>query len=156
MPLVVRVPGGKAVGRVASNVQLIDVMPTVLQVLGYSLPSWIEGVSLLETPRDPLRPVFSVDGIARERVEGIKAPLSQLIGAGPPTYGVKTGVMTVCQRWYSLDFESGHVAMGTMGEHPAPCDTESLPNQIEGQRLLVRHFTSRGFSLPERLPKNIP
>ena len=156
MPLVMRVPGGKTVGRVASNVQLIDVMPTVLQVLGYSLPSWIEGVSLLETPRDPLRPVFSVDGIARERVEGIKAPLSQLIGAGPPTYGVKTGVMTVCQRWYSLDFESGQVAMGTMGEHPAPCDTESLPNQIEGHRLLVRHFTSRGFSLPKMPPENMP
>lgn len=156
MPLVVRLPGGKTVGRVASNVQLIDVMPTVLEVLGHSLPPWVEGVSLLETPKDPLRPVFSVDGIARERVEGIRAPLSQLIGAGPPTFGVKTGVMTVCQRWYSLDLESGQVSMGTMKEHPAPCDSKSLPDQIEGHRLLSRHFTSRGFSLPERPPEDKP
>ena len=149
MPLVIRLPDGGATGRVTSNVQLIDVMPTVLDVLGYSLPSWVEGISLLTTPRDRLRPVFSVDGIARERVEGIKAPLSQLVGAGPPTFGVKTGVMTVCQRWYSLDFESGKIASGDLKDHPNPCDDSDLPDATQGRAALKAHFTSRGFSLPD-------
>ena len=154
MPLVIKLPQGKPVGHVDSNVQLIDVMPTVLEVLGYSLPAWIEGVSFLDEARDPLRPVFSVDGIAKARVEGVKARITQLIGAGPPTFGVQTGVMTVCQRWYSLDFESGQVEMGTIKDHPAPCDTETLPDKMIGGQLLARHFTSRDFFLPDMPPED--
>lgn len=151
MPLVIKLPDGQAVGHIDSTVQLIDVMPTVLEVLGRPLPAWVEGVSLIDEIRDPLRRVFSVDGIAKARVEGVKARITQLIGAGPPTYGVATGVMTVCQRWYSLDFSSGELTTGSMEGHPNPCEEEDLPDLIQGRAELTAHFTSRGFTLPTEL-----
>ena len=148
MPLVMRLPGAGEARRIGSNVQLIDVPATVLDVLGLPVPLWMEGVSLLDTEPDPLRPVFSVDGVARERVEGVRAPLSQLVGAGPPVYGVKTAVVAVCQRWYSLNLETGELAKGTFRNHPRPCRRADLPDQDEGRKMIVEHLTSRGFTLP--------
>lgn len=147
MPLVVRLPGSKGAQRIKSNVQLIDVAPTVLDVLRLPVPRWMEGISLLDSERDSLRPAFSVDGIARERVEGNKA-LSQLIGAGPPVYGVKTVVVTVCQRSYSLNLVTGKLTMETLKNHPRPCKRQDLPNMEEGRQMLVEHLTNRGFTMP--------
>lgn len=48
VPLIVRVPGrGIAPGRVSQSVRTVDIMPTVLDLLGISPPAPIEGVSLV-------------------------------------------------------------------------------------------------------------
>jgi choline-sulfatase len=48
VPLLVRLPGAKHAGqRVASRVSLVDVMPTVLEVLGLAAPPAVQGQSLL-------------------------------------------------------------------------------------------------------------
>ncbi len=47
VPLILRLPGQKETGVRMTNVQLLDIAPTVLDVLGFARPPWLEGDSLL-------------------------------------------------------------------------------------------------------------
>ena len=46
VPLVIRMPQGRQGLRVAGNVSLVDIVPTVLDLVGLKSPEWLEGVSL--------------------------------------------------------------------------------------------------------------
>ncbi|MCP4662482.1 MAG: sulfatase-like hydrolase/transferase [bacterium] len=51
VPLVIRVPGLDQVGRVESQVHLADILPTVAEILGLSIPEDIQGTSLVPLMR---------------------------------------------------------------------------------------------------------
>ena len=59
VPLLVRVPGQLAAGVRTRQVSLIDIFPTVLEVVGIDLPADIEGQSLLASDRLQPRPAYS-------------------------------------------------------------------------------------------------
>ena len=59
VPLLVRVPGRLAAGVRTRQVSLIDVFPTVLEVVGIDLPTDIEGQSLLASDGLAPRPAYS-------------------------------------------------------------------------------------------------
>ncbi|MBP6875615.1 MAG: sulfatase [Candidatus Eisenbacteria bacterium] len=63
VPLIIRLPGGQAAGRVAPDlVRHLDVMPTILDLLGIPAPAAAEGASLkaaLEGRALPLLPVYA-------------------------------------------------------------------------------------------------
>src|SRR5262249_35482007 len=61
IPFVVMFPDGEHRGRIAENVQLVDLAPTLLDHLGLPVPGWMEGKSLLGNPPDPHRPILTVD-----------------------------------------------------------------------------------------------
>lgn len=148
VPLVIHFPDQKRVGRVPVNVQLMDLAPTVLDYLGISVPVWMEGDSLLSDALDPLRPIYSIAGVNREHVEREGDLVSQLVGEGPPMFGVKSMVMSVCQNWYALDLLTGEVQKGHINRHPQPCDVDRLPDVTEARESIVQHLSERGFSLP--------
>jgi tetratricopeptide (TPR) repeat protein len=59
VPLIVKLPGGGRAGtRVASPAQLVDVVPTVLDVLGVPVPAELPGASLLALP-EAERPIYA-------------------------------------------------------------------------------------------------
>lgn len=47
VPLVVRMPGGAEAGRISQVVEMIDLMPTLLEIAGASAPGVIQGESLV-------------------------------------------------------------------------------------------------------------
>ena len=55
IPLLVSVPGIEA-GTYDGLTSVVDVMPTVLDVMGLEAPSWVDGRSLLAGMRDPSLP----------------------------------------------------------------------------------------------------
>lgn len=60
IPLMVRFPNQEMSGRYASNVQRLDVAPTLLSYLGVPQPAWMTGNSLLSNQLlDPERVIFS-------------------------------------------------------------------------------------------------
>ncbi len=62
VPFVLRLPGRVPEGRrFAATVEMTDVLPTVLDLLGFPLPSWIEGESLV--------PLFDGTRTAREKTD---------------------------------------------------------------------------------------
>ncbi|MEP4485980.1 MAG: sulfatase-like hydrolase/transferase [Halioglobus sp.] len=148
IPLIMRFPGGAKLGRVAENVQLIDVTPTVLDYLEIPKPKWIEGRSLIAGDLDPLQSTFSTSGVSREKLSRGEDQVSQLVGSGPPLYGVESMVMTVCQRWYALDLASGELKVGYIKRHPQPCKFSDLPTKADARNQIVQHLMQRGFVLP--------
>jgi len=87
VPLLVKLPGGRHAGRrVEEQVRLIDLFPTILDVLGVPIPRRVSGCSLT-----PL-----LTGGER-RSSGVGAPCSWAVTEiaevedGPPTLGIRTG-----------------------------------------------------------------
>lgn len=70
VPLIVRLPGGEHGGRrVDTGVQLVDLMPTLLELTGQPVPEWGHGRSLVPALRGvsmPQVPRFALDGIVRQ------------------------------------------------------------------------------------------
>jgi arylsulfatase A-like enzyme len=52
VPLVVRLPGQTEGKRIASNAEQVDLLPTVLDLLGMEKPTWADGESLLPMMRE--------------------------------------------------------------------------------------------------------
>ena len=57
VPLILKAPGARRSGRVPAQVRTIDVMPTVLDLLGVDTPATVGGVSLTPLLRDPDREI---------------------------------------------------------------------------------------------------
>ncbi|MCU0409500.1 MAG: sulfatase-like hydrolase/transferase, partial [Bacteroidales bacterium] len=47
IPLVFHFPAGQHAGRITTNVQNLDIAPTILDYLGIPIPEWMEGESIL-------------------------------------------------------------------------------------------------------------
>jgi arylsulfatase A-like enzyme/tetratricopeptide (TPR) repeat protein len=60
VPLLVKLPEANRAGdTVTEAVQLVDLAPTILDVLGFEIPGDLDGVSLIAGGLDPDRPVFA-------------------------------------------------------------------------------------------------
>lgn len=58
VPLVVRRPGGVGAGVVSKIVELVDVMPTLLELAGVAAPDGVQGASLLPVMSDDSQPPY--------------------------------------------------------------------------------------------------
>jgi len=92
VPLVMRGPGIPAGARIPHWVELVDLMPTVLDAVGIAPPGHVQGESLLPLLRggSPRSPGAFVDGI----MEGLSTQASARardIDGGPWTYLVAVG-----------------------------------------------------------------
>lgn len=103
VPLIIRAPGGTKGSQVEGNVSLVDIVPTVLDLIGLKTPAQVEGVSLrrcLERGkiRDGLRAVYA------------EAILPATFGCGP-LHGIVAGpwkyVRAPKQELYDLDRDPG-------------------------------------------------
>jgi len=129
VPLMIRFPGGAFSGRESTNVQLIDVAPTILDHLDVDIPSWMEGTSLVGPPLDPLRPMFAVTS----------GPYDPLVGS------LGEIVLTVCHRQYALDVHTGKMALAVAPGHTAPCPEDALPTEAEAREALIAHLEGKGY-----------
>jgi hypothetical protein len=50
VPLLIRTPNASKTGRFSTNVQLLDIAPTIVEWLGATPPDWMQGESLLNPP----------------------------------------------------------------------------------------------------------
>ncbi len=55
VPLLLKLPGSARAGRVATPAQLVDVVPTLLELAGAPVPDGLPGASLLALPEEPRR-----------------------------------------------------------------------------------------------------
>lgn len=64
IPLVVKLPGQTQGARLTANAEEVDLLPTILDLIGVQPPQWVEGLTLrpaLERDEDSGRPKLSVD-----------------------------------------------------------------------------------------------
>ncbi len=112
------------------NVQLTDIAPTILDIIGVTKPVWMEGQSFLESP-DPMREIYSLGHMSR--------------GLGKPGYGMQYYILTVCQRQFTLNIELGIVRADDMLDHTRPCAEAELPTTYDAGKRILSHLTRAGI-----------
>ncbi|HUR35252.1 MAG TPA: sulfatase-like hydrolase/transferase [Vicinamibacterales bacterium] len=144
VPLLIRFPGRLLAGRVQENVQLADVAPTLMDYLDEPIPSWMDGVSLIdEGQRRRPRPIFGVSEIAGRHAVG---PLVKALDdAGAPNYGAGSATLVAGSRWFELSLADGTLASGEVAGHTAP----SLPtvDEATARTLLEGRLAASGFRI---------
>lgn len=142
VPLLIRFPGQRITGRVRANVQLADIVPTVLDYLDQPVPDWVDGVSLLdEAGRDRSRPIFGISEVAERHSVGVL--VKALDDAGPPNYGAGSATLISGSRWYELSLADGHLDSGNVPGHTDPAAPSLAANAAEA--LMRRTLQSAGF-----------
>jgi hypothetical protein len=147
LPLIVRLPGPDRHETIDENVALLDVAPTVLDVVGLAVPAWMEGASLFKRHGDA-HIIESVSDIARERLDAEWEQISRLTNPAPPLYGVTTVGAVVCNRWLRIDVRSGNVRTGLVDGHTAPCEIFAMPPPSAVGLHLLLDLKAAGIQLP--------
>jgi hypothetical protein len=129
LPLLIFFPNHDPKGRVKSNVQLLDLAPTLLDYLRVDKPEWMEGESALREEPDRFRRIVSVYAL-RE--------------VGRKIYHVQ---VVVCNRIYTMWFPSRGVGIHSVEGHTDRCSNAELPDVAEIQQFVLEHLQSRGFDL---------
>jgi hypothetical protein len=142
VPLMIRFPRARPIGRVVANVQLSDVAPTVLAYLGMERPPWMDGASLLNASAVArTRPIFGVSAILDR--EAIAPMLKALTSSGPPNYGAASATLIAGNKWYELSLIDGTLRSDAVSGHTG----RDLPQTSEGdaRNMLLQQLTSTGF-----------
>jgi len=146
VPLVIKFPNSEFPGNRFGVNQLLDVAPTIVDYLGMSVPTWMEGMSLLNSDSDSDRHIFTVDSVSRERFRTNTDSLSRLVGSGPPLYGVEVATLVACGRNFFLNIIDGNFVRQEFNYQGEPC-SKKLEND-EAKALIEQHLQERGFVLP--------
>jgi hypothetical protein len=132
LPFLIFFPNHDPKGRVQSNVQLLDLAPTLLDYLHIDKPDWMEGDFVLRREPDRLRPIFSFYALREQ---------------GPANGQIYEVGVVICNRVYTMRFPSQHVSHSPVEGHTNPCNDQELPNHHELQEIVLEHLQSSGIDL---------
>ena len=138
IPFVAVFPRGEHAGRIAENVQLLDLAPTLLDHLGMHVPAWMQGQSLLAHRPDRRRPIFTVD-VFRGASGGERMTML---------------AASVCERTYELDFFHDKLTTQAIQGHTAPCAAASAPDERQARTLMVEQLHANGLE-PEAVTASV-
>lgn len=140
IPLLIRFPHGAHARREGSNVQLLDVAPTILDYMQVPVPSWMEGVSLLRPEKlDPQRPVFSIFEVKAVRQGGWWVAASP----EPPNYGIQQAAVAIGSQWLKVHLETGVTKANDIDGHTDPRPDPQF--EEKARRVLFDKLTAAGF-----------
>jgi hypothetical protein len=143
IPLMIRFPHGEPSGRIASNAQLADIAPTLLDYLDIEKPPWMEGESLLAIDRDdPGRAIFAICQLSSER-RTVSRWVREIPNAGPPNYGAKSATLVAAGRWFELELDNGSMRSGTVAGHTLG-DVSGMDEE-RARAAMTDHLTRAGF-----------
>ncbi|HYN20931.1 MAG TPA: sulfatase [Thermoanaerobaculia bacterium] len=154
LPLLIRFPRGDRVGRIAANVQNLDIAPTILDILGVEAPPWMEGTSLLRGELDPCRRIVSAKYddkiLATDGKVWFIVPL-------PPYFTLRSLAVISGRHRLSLDLPTGEMeasqietrgAAGGAGGNCPALDPE------ETRAFFLDHLRANGYKIPANVPRS--
>lgn len=147
VPLMIRFPHGEYARRVRSNVENLDIAPTVLDYLEIPIPDWMDGQSLLDADPDPFRPIFSTGVSGTEAVAEDGFWVTDETRIQPPFYQFAYLRAVVCQEWYLLDLRDYYFNQGEVLGHSAPCPQETLPDKETIVAGMIDRLALDGFDI---------
>ena len=141
IPLIIHFPNNDYAGKITSNVQNIDIAPTILDYINIEPPIWMECKSILSSNLGN-RPIFSYR-IGVVRSEG------QIIGYvnKPPFFQFGYINVVYCEKYYQFNLVDFSWVSGNILGHTSPCgETQQIP---DSQIFLwvKQHLKDRGFDV---------
>ena len=140
IPLIVKFPKQYSVRDSGSNVQLLDVAPTILDVVGIDIPEPMEGRSLLK----PVGKYDAIFGVA-SHYDSPGLPLQSLPHS--TRGGPRSLIMTVCNRLFRLDCKKGRFTAHDVRDYETSCDSDRIPSDPDGRKRLIQHLESRAYDV---------
>ena len=147
LPLIIKFPEGSYSKHIGSNVQNLDIAPTILDYLGISIPDWMSGQSLISESYQSY-PVISV-GVTQKHLEPDPS------GRNPPFYQFDKISVIDCQNIYGLNLETFDWEVNEFKDHSSKCSEEDLLSPEQIKNIIVKRLTKDGFQVPEIFPPKI-
>lgn len=146
VPLMFWFPGQEYVGTVQSNVQLLDVAPTILDYANIAQPIWMTGRSILgDLP--PSRPIFSA--IVNDRLLRVtddrKTWVIDETKIQPPFYQLGTINLIICSRWYSLHLDDASLTDGDVAGSTASCHKQDIPTEARAAEMIIDYLKDERY-----------
>lgn len=139
IPLIIHFPNDEFSGKIYSNVQNIDIAPTILDYLKIKKPLWMAGDSLLSQSLGN-RPIFSFRiGWFNQEGDYIFARNNK-----PPFFQFGYINVNYCNKYYGLTFDGMKWQTGTIEGYTGQCDTIT---DEQAYQLMVEHLTKYGFDV---------
>ncbi|MCJ7537182.1 MAG: sulfatase-like hydrolase/transferase, partial [Anaerolineales bacterium] len=146
IPLLMHFPNDEFSDTISTNVQNLDIPPTILDYLGIDQPEWMQGHSLLQGDRPDNELIFSTGTKLTTRNEQ-KMWVVDSANVKPPFYQFSFFNIVNCHKWYWLDFTSLTWDSGDVPEHTMPCSDEQLLTQDQIHEALLEHLSANSFDI---------
>jgi hypothetical protein len=146
-PLLFFFPGGEHAGRITANVQNLDIAPTLVEALGFPVPEWMSGRSLLRGEPDPLRPVFGSEYDDTALVDDNGRLVIDATRIEPPFYTMRRATMVVCDRLFRVDLPSRDLQFGEVEGHTQPCAESDVPSARQAFVMILNHLSENGYDV---------
>ena len=146
IPLIIHFPGQDYQQRIKTNVQNLDIAPTLLDYLEIPVPEWMEGDSILQFHTQVREPLFSV---VSDNVEvsdhNPNVPVEQTGRLETENYRLAELQVLYCQRVYQLDLVDDIWREWEVDQHTAPCSESDLLDLPQASQALVEFLASQGY-----------
>jgi glucan phosphoethanolaminetransferase (alkaline phosphatase superfamily) len=145
IPLLIHFPNDEFAGRIKTNVQNLDIAPTILDYLDINQPLWMEGNSLLKGDPADNRLVFSHGAPIAKQSKG--KWVIDFSRVKPPFYQFTSSFIFNCQKWYRLNTIDMIWDSGTIPDHTNPCSEDELLPMDQIKTALAEYLTAKGFDI---------
>ncbi len=151
IPLIIHFPNGEQAGKVTKNVQNMDIAPTILDYMGFSIPGWMNGESLLNGGPTDRRLIFST---GTDKVKPNEEDIEFLDPAQnkPPFYQFSFINVLDCHKMYSFSLTSYEWKAEYVPGYVNPCPAQDLLSFDQIKQATYERLAQDGFdtsSLPE-------
>ena len=152
IPLLLRFPAGEYHGRIRSNVQNLDIAPTILDYMGLPQPTWMRGQSLIrpsfDRPAENRRLIFGLGVEGSVKRQGENGPwVIDAERIHPPFYQFGFVDIIDCQHWYKFSLVRLQWSTGDIVGHTAPCPLNDLRTFSEIKSALSAQLSADGFDV---------
>jgi hypothetical protein len=145
VPLLMHFPNDEFAGRIETNVQNLDIAPTILDYLDINQPMWMEGNTLLKSDPPENRLIFSSGAPFGDNSQGKWVIDSSQVK--PPFYQFTSFNIINCEKWYQLDLVNLTWDSGDVPGHTNPCMEESLLTIDQIKDELGDYLSTNGFDI---------
>jgi hypothetical protein len=146
IPLIIHFPGGEQAGEITTNVQNMDIAPTILDYLGIAQPNWMDGESLLHGGPAEQRLIFST-GTTKIKPNEYDISFIDPDLYKPPFYQFSYINVVDCQRVYSLDLTTYKWSTEVVHGYVNPCNAQELLSFEAIRQAVYTRLASDGFDI---------
>ncbi len=144
IPLLIHFPRNEYAGNIQTNVQNLDISPTILDYLDFPQPDWMGGTSLLKIDDQKQRLIFStkITDKVTENNGYWKLDIDRL---SPPFYQFGFVYVLDCQKWHRIDLDLMQWDSGEISGHTSHCSENKLISINQVEIAVIQGLDSAGF-----------
>jgi len=149
--LLIKFPNSDYEGKKETNIQRLDIPPTVLDYIGINKPRWMKGQSILSSELDPYRVILStirkMGTVKMLPGIGLKRWFIDVNKIGPPFYELGMIQAIVCNRLYKLNLNKRVMIISQIKNYSFECEVSKFPSSKDIERFILDHLQKNKYDI---------